>query len=94
MCRRHEQVEAEDVENARRLVDYFAGMARRAYTGLYGLRPTDELATDLHHFLIDHGGVWKELQPSSLSSWAAMLSRRDPKIYLRRFAPSLLVVPF
>ncbi len=59
MCRGHERVEAEDVENAKKLVDYFASMTRRAHAGLYGEQPVDRLAADLHRFLLDRGGAWE-----------------------------------
>jgi hypothetical protein len=54
-----ERVEREDVSAAAEFVEYFKGMARKAYVGLYGRCKEDRLAYDLERFLQDQGGFWK-----------------------------------
>jgi hypothetical protein len=55
----YEEVNAEDMTGAIKLLGYFKHQARRVYTGLYGDSPSDRLAADLRDFLLSRSGTWE-----------------------------------
>ncbi|MEW6637381.1 MAG: DUF3987 domain-containing protein, partial [Actinomycetota bacterium] len=56
---REERIEAEDVEAASRLLDYFKAHARRVYVELSAPDPLDLLAGELRDLLEESGGRWE-----------------------------------
>ena len=56
---REERIEAEDVEAAAKLLDYFKAHARRVYAELSAPDPLDLLAGELRDLLEEAGGRWE-----------------------------------